>query len=391
MKVIKFGGSSLSDGEKIKHVKKLIMSDAERRYIVVSAPGKRNGGDIKITDLLLECYAGKEAGEDYGRTLSIIKARYDGICSELGVRLDTEREFEYIYRSIGNGCGYDYILSRGEYLNAKIIAEFLGFCFIDAENCIFFDKNGDIDFQKTTEMLKKISAENHYAVFPGFYGRDSDGNIKVFSRGGSDVTGAIIASALSAEMYENWTDVNGCLSAPPTIVSDAGTIDFLTYYEMRELSHTGATILHEDTVFPLTRKEIPINIRNTENPDNHGTVILPARRKNRFFGISALKKCSISTSEKNLASDTFSIEFAPTENFVIRRAENGSLSIVVVVSDLSYRNYVRVMQALEEKRIVPLFSEYQHISNTFYAVIQTEELNCACNIIYSVIAHSSCK
>ena len=275
LKVLKFGGSSLADAEHFRAVAEIIKSDPSRRYIVASAPGKRTGNDIKITDLLYHCYELAVDEKDITEVFETIKGRYDGIISELGIDLDLTEVYEKIKRSFLHNSGRDYVASRGEYLNAMILAKYLDFHFIDAKKCIFFNDNGNFDADRTNEVLREYLSKYEYAVIPGFYGSMPNGTIKTFSRGGSDITGSIVARAASASVYENWTDVSGFLMADPKYIDNPAIIDTITYKELRELSYMGATVLHEESIFPVRYSKIPINIRNTNKPEDRGTFIVP--------------------------------------------------------------------------------------------------------------------
>ena len=275
VKVLKFGGSSLADAEHFKAVAEIIKQEPERRYIVASAPGKRNKTDIKVTDLLYKCYELAMDEEDISEVFDELKARYNNIISELGIDLDLSEVFEKIRMSLLHNSGRDYVASRGEYLSAMILAKYLGFQFIDARKVIFFNDDGTFDADKTNDVLGDYLAKYEYAVIPGFYGSMPNGTIKTFSRGGSDVTGSIVARAAGATLYENWTDVSGFLMADPKYISNPKVIEKITYKELRELSYMGATVLHEDAIFPVRSSKIPINIRNTNKPEEKGTMIVP--------------------------------------------------------------------------------------------------------------------
>lgn len=275
LKVLKFGGTSLADAEHFRRVASIIKSDPSRRYIVASAPGKRTSNDTKITDLLYKCYTLASNEEDITDVFEEIKERYNDIISELGIDLDLTEAFEKIRLSVLHSSGRDYVASRGEYLNAMILAKYLGFSFIDAKKVIFFKEDGSFDSERTNDIMKDVLAGCDYAVIPGFYGSMPNGTIKTFSRGGSDITGSIVARAASATLYENWTDVSGFLMADPRIISNPRVIDTITYKELRELSYMGATVLHEDAIFPVRYSKIPINIRNTNKPEDRGTFIVP--------------------------------------------------------------------------------------------------------------------
>lgn len=274
LKVLKFGGTSLADAEHFRRVAEIIKSDPTRRYVVASAPGKRAKDDIKVTDMLYQCYELASNEEDITEVFEKITDRYNQIIKDLEIDLDLTEIYEKIRRSFLHNAGRDYMASRGEYLNAMILAKFLGFHFIDAKKVIFFKENGTFDAERTNEILGDYLSKHEYAVIPGFYGSMPNGTIKTFSRGGSDITGSIVARAASASVYENWTDVSGVLMADPRIVDSPKVIEEITYKELRELSYMGATVLHEDAIFPVRYSNIPINIRNTNRPEDNGTLIV---------------------------------------------------------------------------------------------------------------------
>ena len=275
LKVLKFGGSSLADAEHFRLVAKIIQSDPTRRYVVASAPGKRNSGDSKITDLLYKCHALATDEEDITEVFDEIKDRYNSIIADLGLDMDLTEAFEKIRLSVLHSSGRDYVASRGEYLNAMILAKYIGFDFIDAKKVIFFNEDGTFNSELTNDVMRDRLSKHERAVIPGFYGSMPNGTIKTFSRGGSDITGSIVARAASATIYENWTDVSGFLMADPRIIDNPKPIQTITYKELRELSYMGATVLHEDAIFPVRYSKIPINIRNTNRPDDKGTFIVP--------------------------------------------------------------------------------------------------------------------
>lgn len=275
LKVLKFGGSSLADAEHFRAVAEIVKSDPERRYVVASAPGKRSSTDQKVTDMLYECYEMAADERDITEIFDAIKARYDAIIAGLGIDLDLSEVYEKIKHSFLHNSGRDYVASRGEYLNAMILAKYLDFTFIDARKCIFFNDDGAFDADKTNQVLGAYLAKTPNAVIPGFYGSMPNGTIKTFSRGGSDITGSIVARAASASIYENWTDVSGFLMADPRCINNPEVINTITYKELRELSYMGATVLHEDAIFPVRYAKIPINIKNTNRPDDRGTFIVP--------------------------------------------------------------------------------------------------------------------
>ena len=283
LKVVKFGGSSLASAEQFKKVKKIITADESRRYVVPSAPGKRFPSDTKITDMLYQCYKMAICEKDFTSQLEKIKKRYDEIIEGLGLELSLEEEFAVIRDNFAKKAGRDYAASRGEYLNGIVISAYLGFEFIDAADVIFFGENGALDMERTNEALKERLSTMDCAVVPGFYGRNANGKIQTFSRGGSDITGSLVARAVMADMYENWTDVSGFLIADPRIVDNPKPIDAITYKELRELSYMGATVLHEDAIFPVRKAGIPINIRNTNAPEDKGTLIVESTcRKSKY-------------------------------------------------------------------------------------------------------------
>ena len=292
IKVVKFGGSSLASAEQFAKVGKIIQADKERRYVVPSAPGKRNAKDTKVTDMLYACYALVEAEEDFRVPLMKIKDRYDTIINGLNLKLSLEDEFKKIAENFKNKAGVDYAASRGEYLNGIIMANYLGYEFVDAAEVIFFDKEGNFDAEKTDKVLSKRLAKIERAVIPGFYGANPDGSVRTFSRGGSDITGSIVSRAVHATCYENWTDVSGFLVADPRIIDHPETIKTITYRELRELSYMGASVLHEDAVFPVRKAGIPINIRNTNAPEDAGTWIVEStchQSKYTITGIAGKK------------------------------------------------------------------------------------------------------
>ena len=287
-KIVKFGGSSLASAEQFKKVGEIIRADKSRRYVVPSAPGKRFSGDTKVTDMLYTCYNTAVLEKKFESQLEDIKARYNEIIEGLGLKLSLDKEFEIIRENFSKKIGRDYAASRGEYLNGIIMANYLGYDFIDAAEVILFDEDGRFDGDKTNEVLAKRLEKVHAAVIPGFYGSMSDGTIKTFSRGGSDLTGSIVAKAAKVDMYENWTDVSGFMIADPRIINNPKSIEAITYKELRELSYMGATVLHEDAIFPIRKEGIPINIRNTNAPDDKGTLIVEATCRHPKYTITGI-------------------------------------------------------------------------------------------------------
>ncbi len=294
----------MADGNIINGVKKIIESDAERRYIVVSAPGKRFSGDIKVTDLLYSCYDELKATGLCEKAFAPVCTRFRGIVKELGLEINIDQILELTRRRIEKERSRDFTASRGEYLSARIMAEVLGAKFIDTEEVIFFDKNGLFDDEKTYKAVSAAAAGEKLAVFPGFYGRGANGKVKTFSRGGSDITGAVVARALSATLYENWTDVSGFLACDPALVDSPKRIKMLSYKELRELSYMGANVLHADSIFPVRKANIPIQIKNTFRPQDDGTSIVPSNIYrpcgNVVTGISGKKNFTVIFIEKSL-------------------------------------------------------------------------------------------
>ena len=274
VKVLKFGGSSVADASQIKKMRSIVEADPERRYVVVSAPGKRYSGDSKITDLLIMLKAVIDNNIPYEPLMAPIKERYMTIANDLGIDVDLDGEFSVIRKNIENGCSGNYIVSRGEYLSARLVSAYLGYDFIDTESLVLFDNKGRLLAEETNNALAAALKQHERAVLPGFYGSYAkNGEICLFSRGGSDVTGSLVARAAEAEVYENWTDVSGMLMADPRIVDDPLPIKDISYMELRELSYMGASVMHEDAVFPARMSDIPINIRNTNQPEDPGTII----------------------------------------------------------------------------------------------------------------------
>lgn len=306
-KVVKFGGSSLASAEQFQKVANIIHSDDNRRYVVPSAPGKRFSDDTKVTDMLYACYHLAEADKDFKKELSAIAERYQEIIDGLSLTLSLKDEFKTIEKNFKEKAGENYAASRGEYLNGIIMAAYLGYEFVDAAEVIRFKDNGDFDVEVTNEILGQRLAGIERAVIPGFYGSYADGKVKTFSRGGSDVTGSIVARAVKADVYENWTDVSGFLIADPRIIENPEAIETITYRELRELSYMGASVLHEDAIFPVRREGIPINIRNTNKPEDEGTWIVESTcQKSKYVitGVAGKKGfCSVNIEKAMMNSE----------------------------------------------------------------------------------------
>ena len=342
VKVLKFGGSSLADAEQFRKVAAIIQAQPERRYVVASAPGKRYSEDIKVTDMLYDCYKLVKQNKPIDDAFKLIEDRYNGIIKDLGIHLWLQPEFDRIKNAIVHHAGRDYIASRGEYLNSIVLANYIGYDFIDAEDGIFFKENGTLDTEKTNEELAAILEKHEHAVIPGFYGVMPNGTIKTFSRGGSDITGSIVARAIKADIYENWTDVSGMLMADPRCVENPAVIPVITYSELRELSYMGATVMHEDAIFPVREMGIPINIRNTNAPEDNGTMIVPSVEDNKvdtvITGIAGKKGFSVIAIEKDMMNSEVGfgrnvLEVLENYNLCFEHLPSGIDTMSVVVND----------------------------------------------------------
>ena len=303
IKVTKFGGSSLASASQFKKVADIILADETRRYVVPSAPGKRFPEDVKVTDMLYACYKAAVKGQDFEKKFDEIKERYNGIIAELGIDLSLDEQYENIKAGFKGRAGRDYAASRGEYLNGIILAKYIGYEFIDAADLVFFNEDGTFNADMTNQTVRDRLVDVERAVIPGFYGSTPNDTIKTFSRGGSDITGSIVAAAVKADLYENWTDVSGFLVADPRIVENPAVINTITYKELRELSYMGATVLHEDAIFPVRKEGIPINIKNTNAPEDPGTMIVESTSKKPehiITGIAGKKGFSAIRIEKDM-------------------------------------------------------------------------------------------
>lgn len=306
-KVVKFGGSSLADANQFQKVADIIRADKTRRFVVASAPGKRNAQDTKITDMLYGCYDKAAKGENFDKELNAIEERYNSIIKGLNLDLTLEEEFKNIKYAFAHCAGRDYAASRGEYLNSIVLAKFLGFPFLDTVGLLYFNESGEFDLERTISKLGPKLEGMENAVLPGFYGSMPNDTIKTFSRGGSDITGSIVARAANAQIYENWTDVSGFLICDPRIIPNPKPITTITYRELRELSYMGATVLHEDAIFPVRTMGIPINIKNTNHPEDPGTMIVSQSVDRSDFtitGIAGKKGFSVINIEKDMMNST---------------------------------------------------------------------------------------
>ncbi len=302
-KVVKFGGSSLASAEQFRKVEAIIRAEEGRRFVVPSAPGKRYDKDTKVTDMLYACYALAESGKDFSKEFRQIEFRYNEIIEGLDLKLSLEEEFQKIRENFVNKAGKDYAASRGEYLNGIIMANYLGFEFVDAAEVIRFREDGMLNLEESKKLLKERLDEKDHAVIPGFYGAREDGTVTTFSRGGSDITGSIVAAALHVDLYENWTDVSGFLITDPHIIINPEVIETITYRELRELAYMGATVLHEEAIFPVRKEGIPINIKNTNAPGDKGTLIVEStcrKPKYTITGIAGKKGFASINIEKDM-------------------------------------------------------------------------------------------
>lgn len=352
IKVVKFGGSSLADAEHFRQVAAIVKADPNRRFVVPSAPGKRYKDDTKVTDMLYGCYEmirARESADAINAAYQLIKDRYNGIIADLGMNFDIDGELEYVKNAMLHASGRDYAASRGEYLNGLILAKYLGFDFIDAENVILFKDNGQLDEERTNEVLAAELKQHEHAVIPGFYGAMPNGTVKTFSRGGSDITGSIVARAAEADLYENWTDVSGFMMADPRIIKDPCIIQEITYRELRELSYMGATVLHEDAVFPVRQAGIPINIRNTNSPEDAGTMIVAHATgydtERVITGIAGKKGFSVLTIEKDLMNSEIGFGRKVLEVF-----EDNDVSFEHLPSGIDTMSIVTSSSCLEGRR-----------------------------------------
>ena len=308
--VAKFGGTSVADAAQFRKIRDIVLNspdNQERRFIVVSAPGRRFPGDQKVTDLLLACYEKASAGKSFSADLEQVRMRYREIADGLKIDVPLEEDFSILEQSLLNDPDKDFTASRGEYLAAKLMAEYLGFTFVDPAWCVCFDEDGQLNASMTSRTMRASLLPLRRAVIAGFYGADQNGTIHTFERGGSDITGSLAACAIHADLYENWTDVSGLYAADPGIVQNPKTVPYMSYRELRTLSYMGASVLHSDAVLSASEMEIPINIRNTNKPEDHGTMImrhLPhGVTKNPVTGVSGRKGMSIVQIEKVMVSD----------------------------------------------------------------------------------------
>lgn len=359
IKVAKFGGTSLANASQFMKVKEIVLSDDTRKYVIPSAPGKCHNEDTKITDLLCSCYYHHQSKMSFDKIFDRITRRYLEIVEDLALSLDLKPYLSDIKNHILSGASLDYIASRGEFLNGIILAEFLGYEFLDAKEVIFFNENHALDIELTNKKIKDALANKTKAVIPGFYGCLPNGDIKTFSRGGSDITGALVAKAVKAEVYENWTDVSGLLMTDPRIVHNPKPIKRISYRELRELSYMGATVLHEETIFPVLDEGIPINIRNTNEPENPGTMITsysdPTTPPGTITGIAGKKDFTVIAIEKShMKSDITFIRKLLTilenNDIYFQHLPSGIDTISVVVTDSQLENKLdKILKEIQQQ------------------------------------------
>ena len=348
--VTKFGGSSLADSIHFKKVKNILESNPERKYIIPSAPGKSSFKDFKITDLLYLCHAHVKSGISLDDVFKLISERYKSIVDDLNLNLDLTSYLNIIKTDIENGASVDYTASRGEYLNGIILANYLNIDLIDAKDVIKFNKYGTLNIEETYVALKDKLSNHERAVIPGFYGSNEHGDIVTFSRGGSDITGALVAASINAKLYENWTDVSGFLMADPRIVNNPKKIKTITYGELRELSYMGASVLHEEAVFPVRTSGIPINIRNTNEPENEGTLIVSneIKHENTITGIAGKQNFTVLSIEKSMMNSELGfcrkiLTILEQNGVSFENMPSGIDTVSVVISDSNLKNKTEII------------------------------------------------
>lgn len=368
-KVVKFGGSSLASAEQFRKVGAIIHADENRRYVVPSAPGKRFSSDTKVTDMLYACYETAEKGEDFSAQLADIKARYQEIIDGLNLDFSLDKDFDIIRENFAKKAGSDYAASRGEFLNGKIMASYLGFEFVDAAEVVRFNEDGSFNDEETDRIMSARLENMHTAVIPGFYGAKADGTVVTFSRGGSDITGSLVALAVHADLYENWTDVSGFLIADPRIVKNPKSIETITYKELRELSYMGASVLHEDAIFPVRKAGIPINIRNTNAPQDKGTLIVEStcrQSKYTITGIAGTDGFAAITIEKAMMNSE--IGFCRK---VLQIFEDNGVSIEHMPSGIDTMTIFVNKSAFEEKE-QKIISDINRMVNPDHVELESE-------------------
>lgn len=398
IKVVKFGGSSLADANQFKKVAGIVKADPDRRFVVASAPGKRFSEDTKITDMLYSCYEVAAKGGDFEGQFAAIESRYNSIIKDLGLNVSLEKEFAQIKNGFIGRAGRDYAASRGEYLNGKLLAAYLGFEFIDPAGYIFFNESGVFDLDRTTEVLSEKLAKTEYAVIPGFYGSMPNDTIKTFSRGGSDVTGSIVARAANASIYENWTDVSGFLICDPRIVENPEGITTITYRELRELSYMGAGVLHEDAIFPVRTAGIPINIKNTNAPEDAGTMIVADAGdtpcKYTITGIAGKKGFSAINIEKDMMNSEMGfvrkvLEVLEDNKVNLEHIPSGIDTMSIIVNSASIQGKEEKIIKMIQEEVAPDHIDIEH-NIALIAVVGRgmRKLRGTSGRIFSALAHA---
>ncbi len=398
IKVVKFGGSSLADANQFKKVAGIVKADPDRRFVVASAPGKRFSEDTKITDMLYSCYEVAAKGGDFEGQFAAIESRYNSIIKDLGLNVSLDKEFVQIKNGFIGRAGRDYAASRGEYLNGKLLAAYLGFEFIDPAGYIFFNESGVFDLEKTTAVLSEKLAKTEYAVIPGFYGSMPNDTIKTFSRGGSDVTGSIVARAANASIYENWTDVSGFLICDPRIVENPEGITTITYRELRELSYMGAGVLHEDAIFPVRTAGIPINIKNTNAPEDAGTMIVADAGdtpcKYTITGIAGKKGFSAINIEKDMMNSEMGfvrkvLEVLEDNKVNLEHIPSGIDTMSIIVNSASIQGKEEKIIKMIQEEVAPDHIDIEH-NIALIAVVGRgmRKLRGTSGRIFSALAHA---
>jgi len=366
-KVVKFGGTSLADAQQFKKVADIIKSDPERRFVVPSAPGNRFPEDVKVTDMLYKVYEIASKNEDISEVFEQIKTRYNDIIRDLALDMSLDIEFAKIKNGIINKAGRDYTASRGEYLCGIIMSHYLGFPFIDAAEVIFFNNNGTFDAERTNAALRRKLEKYETAVIPGFYGIMPNGTIKTFPRDGTDITGAVVARAADAVLYENWKEVSGVLMADPRIIKNPKPIDIITYRELRELAYMGAKVMHEDSIFPVRVAKIPINIKNTNNPSDKGTFIVShtdSLSENTITGIAGKKSFVVITLEKDMMNAEIGfvkrvLEVFEKYNINFEHLPTGIDTLSIIINEQDGETYKDVLFKELQANVNPDSIEYQ--------------------------------
>ncbi len=349
----------MADGNIINRVKWIIGQDPARKYIVVSAPGKRYSKDTKVTDLLYKCHADLRAGKHITDSFALVRARYNSIVKELNLNIDFDHVLDETEARIEAENSEDFTASRGEYLCARLVAEVLGAKFVDAEDVIFFNEEGVTDDNATDKAIRAAVAGCEHVVFPGFYGRTPEGKVKTFSRGGSDITGAIVARAVGASVYENWTDVPGFLACDPRIVDSPKEIRSISYKELRELSYMGANVLHSESIFPVRSAGIPVQIRNTFRPEDEGTEIVPISRYvpsgDTVTGIAGMKNFTVISIEKSMMNSEIGfmgkvLDVLAREHISVEHVPSGidTMSLVIESEQLTGLKTERVIEGIKD-------------------------------------------